>query len=249
MRITENREYNSREVYFDSKPSKEVLEALKALKMRWHSQKKCWYGFASEHEIINAATGAGATVTTEGYMGGGAIYGSKSRQHLYGSELSAAIRADLKAAKLPCKTSVKVKTYAGGQSLTVTVKLPVEFYKTFEEYAHDPIEAIYKGIGGRSFLYTNDGQAIHRDSWLALEPDEKEKVATEHLTTLYNVSTFEFESGAQYGRDDNVLTAEGNNLLKTINNIVAQYRYDESNSMVDYFNTNFYYDIRVNQAA
>ena len=66
MRIEENREYNSREVYFDSKPSPEVLAALKALKMRWHSQKKCWYGFASEHEIINAATGAGATVTTEG---------------------------------------------------------------------------------------------------------------------------------------------------------------------------------------
>ena len=80
MRIEESKEYNSREVYFDSKPSKEVLDALKALKMRWHSQKRCWYGFASEHEIINAANTAGATVVTDGYMGGGAIVHASNKK-------------------------------------------------------------------------------------------------------------------------------------------------------------------------
>ena len=31
--------------------------------------------------------------------------------------------------------------------------------------------------------------------------------------------------------------------LEEINSIVAAYRYDESNSMVDYYRTNFYYTI------
>ena len=30
-----------------------------------------------------------------------------------------------------------------------------------------------------------------------------------------------------------------------INDIITAYRYDASNSMVDYFDTNFYYDINI----
>ena len=32
-------------------------------------------------------------------------------------------------------------------------------------------------------------------------------------------------------------------IIKKVNSIISAYRYDESNSMVDYFDTNFYYDI------
>ena len=31
--------------------------------------------------------------------------------------------------------------------------------------------------------------------------------------------------------------------VKTVNKIISAYRYDDSNSMVDYFETNFYYTI------
>lgn len=52
--IRENREFASREVTFEGKPSAAVRTALKALKMRWHAAKKCWYGYASEREIPEA---------------------------------------------------------------------------------------------------------------------------------------------------------------------------------------------------
>ena len=92
-----------KEVYFDGKPSEEVRNALKALKFRWHGQKKCWYGYAEEHTIVNAiiATSteeAPAEVVSDGYLGGGAVYGSKSNLSLYGSDLAKAIRADVKKA-------------------------------------------------------------------------------------------------------------------------------------------------------
>lgn len=40
-----------------------------------------------------------------------------------------------------------------------------------------------------------------------------------------------------------VYTAETIEIIKKVNSIITAYRYDESNSMVDYFDTNFYYDI------
>lgn len=42
--ITENKQYKGIEVYFDGKPSEDIRAALKAMRFRWHSVKKCWYG-------------------------------------------------------------------------------------------------------------------------------------------------------------------------------------------------------------
>lgn len=53
-RVEENKQYKSKEIYFDDIPTKETREALKKLKFRWHNVKKCWYGFASL-EAIKAA--------------------------------------------------------------------------------------------------------------------------------------------------------------------------------------------------
>lgn len=46
--INHNDAFNSIEITFDCKPSATVRDALKALKFRWHSVKKVWYGYADE---------------------------------------------------------------------------------------------------------------------------------------------------------------------------------------------------------
>lgn len=56
-RIEENSTYNSREVFFDAKPERETIDALKALKMRWNGKRACWYGFAAAEEIAAAIGG------------------------------------------------------------------------------------------------------------------------------------------------------------------------------------------------
>ena len=53
-KIRHNDQFCSNEVYFDGKPSDAVRNALKALKLRWHSVKRCWYGYASEETIAAA---------------------------------------------------------------------------------------------------------------------------------------------------------------------------------------------------
>lgn len=55
--VRKNEQYNSNEVYFDGKPSVEVRENLKGLRMRWNSFKKCWYGFVTEEQIADAING------------------------------------------------------------------------------------------------------------------------------------------------------------------------------------------------
>ena len=55
--ITTNPEFNSIEVLFDGKPSEEIRNALKALKFRWHSVKKVWYGYTTEEAARAAIEG------------------------------------------------------------------------------------------------------------------------------------------------------------------------------------------------
>ena len=57
--IIPNEQYEgSNEVYFNSRPSAEVIQALKNLRMRWNPRKGCWYGFR-DVETIEAAINGG----------------------------------------------------------------------------------------------------------------------------------------------------------------------------------------------
>ena len=55
--ISKNAAYNSLEISFDGKPSEAVRDALKALRFRWHSVKKVWYGYTSEEAARAAIDG------------------------------------------------------------------------------------------------------------------------------------------------------------------------------------------------
>lgn len=255
--IKYNDKYNSREVYFDGKPSRATLDALKALKMRWNHVKSCWYGYAQEHELVSAIitndrdgediTGEkteGATVYTDGYLGGGAVYGSKSDKHLYGADLSKAIREDIKVAGIK-GASVRCKSYSGGQSITVTLSLPQSAYVSAEQFA-----AEYRI--STSFCWIDyedeDGkiQTIHIDKYYSRETsaDEREKIRIA-------AAKYEYKREAESENDLNcfclekckVYTPETIENIKKVNSIIAAYRYDKSNAMVDYFETNFYYTI------
>lgn len=70
--IRENKEYNSREVYFDDKPDESTRASLKGLKMRWNRKKSCWYGFASEGDLLEVLREdeSNQEIATPGYMGG-----------------------------------------------------------------------------------------------------------------------------------------------------------------------------------
>lgn len=54
MELVLNNEHNGIELYFGEKPSKNILEMLKANKFRWHNVKKCWYAKNTENNMLVA---------------------------------------------------------------------------------------------------------------------------------------------------------------------------------------------------
>lgn len=48
--ITENGSFGSIEISFTEKPSEAVRDALKAMRFRWHGQRRVWYGYRTEDE-------------------------------------------------------------------------------------------------------------------------------------------------------------------------------------------------------
>ena len=170
--ITKNAEFDSLEVRFDEKPADTVRLALKRLKMRWHGVNKCWYGYASESALVsailkNAPEEQPATVVSDGYMGGGAVYGSKSRKALYGADLSAAIRADTKAAGLKGVT-VKCQSYSGGQSITATIRTSPADYIDEVDYI-----AAYRVCGN----WIDDGErSVYSGDFYNMSAEEQERL-------------------------------------------------------------------------
>lgn len=55
--ITKNAQFGSLEISFNEKPSEAIREALKAMRFRWHSVKKVWYGRASVEAVEAAISG------------------------------------------------------------------------------------------------------------------------------------------------------------------------------------------------
>lgn len=243
--IRQNPKFNSLEIYFDGKPSEAVRDVLKTNKFRWHSVKRCWYGYGSEESIASAITGASteeepATVIGEGYMGGGSIYGSKSSRCLHGADLSAAIRADLKKAGIKGVT-VRCKTYAGGQCVTATVKVNPDGYTNRAEFI-----ASWK-FPCNSWGYAPELGNIHGDRFYGMDDAaEQEHIRQTVAAYEYNTKTTARQRvNHYYLADVAYLTKTTQTKLQRINDIISAYRYDNSNSMVDYFDTNFYYDIDV----
>ena len=240
--IRQNSKYNSLEVYFYGKPSEAVRTALKEKKVRWHSVNKCWYGYGISEEALAAViTGTTteeepASVYGDGYLGGGAIYGSKSNQHLYGSDLSAAIRADIKKAGIKGVT-VSCKSYAGGQSIKATARIAADEYIPEQEY----IANYYPRSGQGWIYYGSESQCIHWEKYWAMSHEEREPIRIAAAKREYGIATTQ-ECGRRIDFVD-FLKQEAIDRLRKIEDIITSYRYDCSNSMVDYFDTNFYYDI------
>lgn len=239
--IRQNSQYNSLEVFFDGKPSDAVREALKSHKFRWHSVKRCWYGYGlSEEGLASIITGTSteeepATVFGDGYLGGGAIYGSKSNQHLYGADLSAAIRADLKNAGIKGVT-VKVHSYAGGQSITATMKTFEGDYIPYEQFLED-----FRIKGNCYWIQVSPSESIHCDQYWSADGERQEEIRK--AAAFYEYSKYTTQESTPRLGWINWLTDAAKKKFERIDAIISAYRYDCSNGMVDYFDTNFYYDI------
>lgn len=175
---------------------------------------------------------------SEGYMGSTKWTGVNSHEYLYGAELSKAIRKALKDNGVKGVT-VRVHTFSGGQEITATIKTTAEDYVSLDEFKEnvrrsDVINGWIKGM---------DGSDMYSDEYYDLSKEEQDAVYNYNAELLYD-NMIKDRQMMQYDLEcSHAAKPELVNKLHKVNAIIMSFNYDDSNSMVDYFDTNFYYDI------
>lgn len=235
--ITTNSKFNSREIKFENKPDANVLTALKDLKMRWNPKRGIWYGFATETEIENAILKNEKKehyiIENDGYLGGGGYIGNNYKTWHSDQELKKLLINDFK--KIEIKTTIRCKNL-----IHITVCADDTWIVSKDEYIKN---FTFEGI---NWLYDSDGDMFHINKYYELPSDKRENIKNATAKRYYNNRlkyNGEIDINKYHIDTDELLTEKAKNKLQEMIKIITSYNYDESNSMVDYFSTGFYYDI------
>lgn len=225
-------------------------EYLKAMGCRWSKKRREWYltGDGGERDEIAENFTAKAS---PGYMGAVKITGNKAGLRLHGAELSKAIRNDLRDyIKHPAikrsHINVSVDSYSMGQHIYVTIKLDRSIWTVGrEKYIEAGKKDPYKRIRLNDWISYRD-----EDGEIVTKLGESLDMTPELIENVLALQYDQFEGGEKfdvnhYHVESPYLTDDCIRLLEDVNRIVCAYRYDDSNSMVDYFDTNFYYSIKI----
>lgn len=235
-----NSQYNSTEIFFNGKPEEATRNILKSNGFKWNPKKSCWYGFATPDQIAAALEGTTAPVK-EAKKAAEIINldNIQSLPCLYGSELTAAIREDLK------KRGVKGVTVRGrrGSGITVTIKATaddiasVEEMKTRYNYSHFTCDADRGFFNGSRWIY----------NFYDLSEEERQTEYNNNIMhQLKSVNSFSI-----YHHERNEcpeLTTAFYNKCLAIYKIANQWNYDNSDIMTDYFDRGYYLDIDIKKA-
>lgn len=193
------------------------------------------------------------TTASAGYMGAVKTEGSKSGVFLYGGELSKAIKKALQSVLTPelkrSDISARVQTYTGGQNVTITLKLSRQQYAPTLEEFKDEVKNRVK-LGEYNWIWAEEKGAtvqIFHEKYYALSKEEQEKA--EELTAEkqrdYEYNADSVQINHYYINKEIMLNDRAKELVKVANTVILAFNRDDSNSMVDYFDTNFYYSINI----
>lgn len=241
--ITHNDQYNSVEVQFTGKPSEAVRDALKALRFRWHSVKKVWYGYTTEDAARKAIEQAEQplTIPESSFVDGGGLYdgwkGGNYCKWRSESELKQFILSDLKKAGI----SASIRFHRGGYltSFTLTIKISADEIKNFDEWRKDFT------VPGSGWISYNDAEGKHQDVfaqnyWYKMTDAERAELLPLICASQYKYRVDNLTSSNSHGGKLDVLTEKGNKKFATVQAIVSSYNKDCSNSMIDYFDRAIY---------
>lgn len=190
------------------------------------------------------------TVASDGYLGAIKTTGSKSDVFLRDAELSKQIRQALQGVLAPelSKSDVRVRkeSYSMGRSIHITLRLDKSKYApTREEYK----QAIVDNVKRRKYTWirTEDGKDIFHEAYGNMTEDEKRKAeqATAEQQAIWNYDRDTVGINQYHIDREDVLNEDGKKIAEVANQVIKAFNYDDSNAQVDYFDTNFYYDLKV----
>lgn len=190
------------------------------------------------------------TVASDGYLGAIKTTGSKSVVYLRDAELSKQIRQALQAVLAPelSKSDVKVRkeSYSLGRTIHITLRLDKNKYApTRDEFKQMIVDNVKRGK--YTWIRTEDGKDIFHEAYGNMTEDEKRKVeqATAEQQAVWNYDRDTTDINQYHIDNEEMLNDEGKEIVRVANQVIKAFNYDDSNAQVDYFDTNFYYDLKV----
>lgn len=190
------------------------------------------------------------TTASDGYMGAIKTTGSKSRVYLGDAELSKQIRQALQAVLAPelSKSDVRVRkeSYSMGRSIHITLRLDKNKYApTRDEYKAVVIENVKRQR--YNWIQNGDGKDVFHEAYWSMTDEQKRKAeqATAEQQAIWNYDRDTVDINQYHIDKEDMLTEDGKKIVEVANQVIKAFNYDDSNSMVDYFDTNFYYNLNV----
>lgn len=190
------------------------------------------------------------TVASDGYLGATKTTGSKSVVYLRDAELSKQIRQALQEVLAPelSKSDVKVRkeSYSMGRTIHITLRLDKSKYApTRNEYKQMIVDNVRRDK--YTWIRTGDGKDIFHEAYRSMTEGEKRKVeqATAEQQAVWNYDRDTTDINQYHIDNEEMLNDEGKEIVRVANQVIKAFNYDDSNAQVDYFDTNFYYNLKV----
>ena len=191
------------------------LEIMKEINVQFDALFPIWKN-KKEQKTGETVTETATSTRREFYTS----CGWEGENYTYGmtlKEIAQIVRTYIKEKYPTYKFSVRTSYASTCQELHVELKeSPIQIYKNFEEMDYNDFEIIAK----RLFVWDTNGMIDFLNS-----PIEEKKKVIETSNNSYK----------------NVLNEITKMVVKDVDAFVKSYNYDDSDSMIDYFDTNFYY--------
>lgn len=246
---TLNQELNGIEISFDQKPDAATLDALKANGYRWHRVKKVWYAKQTPARLALAET------ITEGQTTPAPVKADiinldnlgENAPRLYGAELAAAIRADLKKRGVSGVT-VRTRKVTHETGITVTIKATANEIASIEEYQKRYTFESFS-CDAENYHGVFDGQKwIYSATWEKMTEEERRAAYDSH-TKYYLTKSPDFNIHHTDRDNYPALTTALYNKVYAAFMIANQWNYNNSDSMSDYFDIGYFLDIDIKNTS
>lgn len=239
--IKTNEQYKSKEIYFNEKPTKEIITTMKSKKMRWNPKKCCWYGFINEKDIKEIFNDNTLVIPEVSFVDGYGLYdgweGGKNRTWRSDKELKQFLLEDFKKAGI--KATIKFNKAGYLTSITITMKIKKEDIKSFEEWDSEKYHIVasswnnYKDENGEL-------QTIYGEKFYSLEESEQRAMFENIKRTDYELRVNRLTDSSYDFSNIDILRNSASKKFELLKEIVRSYNRDCSNSMIDYCDRDIY---------
>lgn len=225
-----NEEKQGIELYFDSIPTTEEREQLKAAGYKWNKAKKCWY---IKQNKIEPSLELGTKKLENSYSGFG-WEGIHNKEKLSMKEIAKIIKKELKK-QLPTAT-FSVMTEGNCYYNGLNIALIRDINNPFNDYEAAVKEASKDASTKIIEKYEAWEGLSDADIWESEQRKKELKNRLEHKHIEIN----------QYHIDSNFeLSDYGKKLFKFVKDLCDSFNYNDSDAMTDYFDVGFYLDLSV----